>query len=373
MSRNKLESIRYVDLSQNKCLQYLVDREESQYLGHPDSILLDDGTILVFYPKGHGKGPIVMKKSVDGGKTWGERLPTPESWTNSQETPTIYQVVKPDGTRRLELISGVPWDEGGFRTAYSEDNGQSWTEFKHYYPGLHTIVAHASLTRLKDSEGNWDNRWMGLFHDHEFNNWKTILSFDENGQERWSKPQRLLAEHNEIEKHAGLCEIEIMRAPDGKQLALLARAQHKRINAMVAFSNDEGETWSQPREAPQVLMGERHKAQYDPVSGRLLITFRQIIRKERNDGEDQWIAGDWCAWVGTYEDLYEGRMGEYYIRLMQDFTGDCGYAGNVALPDGTFVLTSYGHWDKEYRNPFVMTVRLKISQLDDRFTTSNIL
>ena len=33
MSRNKLESIRYVDLSQNKCLQYLVDREESQYLG----------------------------------------------------------------------------------------------------------------------------------------------------------------------------------------------------------------------------------------------------------------------------------------------------------------------------------------------------
>ena len=78
MSRNKLESIRYVDLSQNKCLQYLVDREEGQYLGHPDSILLDDGTILVFYPKGHGKGPIVMEKSVDGGKTWGERLPTPE-------------------------------------------------------------------------------------------------------------------------------------------------------------------------------------------------------------------------------------------------------------------------------------------------------
>lgn len=365
---NSLRSIKYIDLSQDKAGQYPVDKEENQYLGHPDSILLDDGTILVFYPKGHGKGPIVMKKSADGGKTWGQRLPTPKSWADSQETPTVYQVIKPDGTKRLELISGVPWNEGGFKTSYSEDDGQSWTEFEHHFPGLHTIVAHASLTRLKDDGGNWDNRWMGLFHDHEFNNWMSILSFDDDGQGRWSSPQRLLEEHDEIEKHAQMCEIEVIRSPDGRQLALLARAQRKITNAIVAFSDDEGQTWSRPREVPWPLMGERHKAQYDPVSGRLLITFREIMRKERNNGDEKWVAGDWCAWVGTYDDLYKGRMGEYYIRLIQDFTGDCGYAGNIALPDGTFVLTSYGHWDKDYHNPYVMTVRLKLSQLDERFS-----
>ena len=26
------------------------------YLGHPDSVLLKDGSILVFFPEGHGKG-----------------------------------------------------------------------------------------------------------------------------------------------------------------------------------------------------------------------------------------------------------------------------------------------------------------------------
>ena len=33
-----------------------------------------------------------MKKSTDGGKTWSDRLHTPESWETSQETPTIYLI-----------------------------------------------------------------------------------------------------------------------------------------------------------------------------------------------------------------------------------------------------------------------------------------
>lgn len=80
---NKITAVKYVDLSADKDNQYLVDKEEGQYLGHPDSVLLEDGTIYTFYPKGHGKGPIVMKKSTDGGKTWSHRLPTPESWETS--------------------------------------------------------------------------------------------------------------------------------------------------------------------------------------------------------------------------------------------------------------------------------------------------
>lgn len=356
--------IKYVDLSEVKGGQYLVDREEDQYLGHPDSVLLEDGTIYTFYPKGHGRGPIIMKKSTDGGKTWSDRLATPPSWEDSQETPTIYLIEKPDGTTRLELISGLPRHPGGFRTAYSEDNGKTWTEFEHYFEGLETVVAHASLTRLKNPDGSWQYKWMAVFHDHQYNNWKSYLTFDKNGKEQWSEPQRLLEEHDAIEKKAGLCEIEVLRSPDGSQLALLARAQHKITNAMIAFSDDEGETWTAPREMPDVLMGERHKAEYCPVTGKLLITFREIVRRERNGKKDEWIAGDWCAWVGTYDDLLNNRPGEYYVRLMKEYRGDCGYAGNVVLPDGTFVVTSYGYWDKTFEYPYIMTVRLKLSDLD---------
>jgi len=70
-----------IDLSEQKHRQVIVDREKGQYLGHPTTVLLEDGkTMLIVYPKGHGKGGIVYKRSNDGGKTWSERLPTPENW-----------------------------------------------------------------------------------------------------------------------------------------------------------------------------------------------------------------------------------------------------------------------------------------------------
>lgn len=69
------------------------------YLGHPTTVLLEDNrTMLVVYPKGHGRGAVVMKRSVDAGLTWSERLPVPGNWCTSQEVPTIYRTVSPDGT-----------------------------------------------------------------------------------------------------------------------------------------------------------------------------------------------------------------------------------------------------------------------------------
>ncbi|HOQ30179.1 MAG TPA: exo-alpha-sialidase, partial [Armatimonadota bacterium] len=83
-------SIPLVDLAEEKSRQVVVDREPGQYLGHPSTVLLRDGkTILVAYPKGHGRGAIVLKRSTDGGRTWSERLPVPENWTTSLETPTL--------------------------------------------------------------------------------------------------------------------------------------------------------------------------------------------------------------------------------------------------------------------------------------------
>ncbi|MGU8369193.1 sialidase family protein [Clostridium perfringens] len=367
--------IPFIDLSKDKDRQVLVDKEEGVYLGHPSTVLMDDKkTMYVVYPKGHGVGPIVLKKSEDSGLTWSERLETPVSWNNSEETPIIYKIKKPNGISRIEMISGIPrGGEKGFRTSYSDDCGKTWSEFKHYFPtGKYGgIVAHASLTRIKKKKGDMDNKWLGIFHDLNYNNWKTYLSFDENGEEVWTEPVRLLEEHNLIEKTAQLCEIEVLRSPDGNQLALIARSQGKKNNSMIAFSNDEGETWTEPLELQGALMGERHKATYDPISGRLLITFREIIRDPKKTGDkNDWVAGHWVAWVGTYDDLVHNREGQYRIRLMEDFTpteksGDCGYAGNEVLDDGNFVLTSYGYWEKDYNKPYIKSLRVTLKEIDE--------
>jgi len=44
---------------------------------------------------------------------------------------------------------------------------------------------------------------------------------------------------------------------------------------------------------------------------------------------------------------------------------DCCYPGLEVLPDGTFVTTTYGHWI-EGQQPFIVSVRLKLSELDAR-------
>ena len=74
-------TIPIVDISAETQRQVIVDREKGQYLGHPTTVLLEDNkTMLTVYPKGHGRGAIVYKRSNDAGLTWSERLPTPKSW-----------------------------------------------------------------------------------------------------------------------------------------------------------------------------------------------------------------------------------------------------------------------------------------------------
>ncbi|MBM3902626.1 MAG: hypothetical protein FJ379_11155 [Verrucomicrobia bacterium] len=69
-----------IDLPRTAENWIMVDREPGQYLGHPTTVLLQGGkTLLCVYPKGHGKGPIQLQRSTDGGKTWSGRLPVPEN------------------------------------------------------------------------------------------------------------------------------------------------------------------------------------------------------------------------------------------------------------------------------------------------------
>lgn len=123
------------------------------------------------------------------------------------------------------------------------------------------------------------------------------------------------------------------------------------------FSGDEGQTWSEPRELPGSLTGDRHTAKYVP-DGRLFISFRDVTH-------DSPTLGDWVAWVGTYEDIVTGRQGQYRVRLMDNHRHrDCAYPGVEVLPDDTIVTTTYGHWTPN-ESPYIVSVRLKLAELDD--------
>lgn len=348
-------SIPLIDLAARTERQVVVDREPGQYLGHPTTVLLDDGrTIVTVYPKGHGRGPIVMKRSADGGLTWSERLPVPENWATSLETPTIHRVVGPDGTKRLIVWSGLY----PARLAVSEDDGATWTPLAPAgdWGG---VVVMSALVELKPFGRG---RYMAMFHDdgrffaREPRQRDPVVftlysTFSEDGGLTWSFPEAVYAAP---EVH--LCEPGIVRSPDGKTLAALLRENSRRRNSCVIFSKDEGRTWSEPRELPGSLTGDRHTGKYGP-DGRLLISFRDMTHESPTHG-------DWVAWIGTFDDIVEGREGQYRVRLMDNTkSADCAYPGVEVLPDGTFVVTTYGHWT-EGEQPYIAAVRIKLDEID---------
>ena len=76
--------------------------------------------------------------------------------------------------------------------------------------------------------------------------------------------------------------------------------------------------------------------------------------------------GDCAAWVGTYEDIVNGKPGQYVLRLLDNKKGhDTTYPGVELLPDGTFVVTTYGHWEAG-EEPYIMSTRYTLGELDAR-------
>ena len=371
--------------------------DETDYLGHPDAVLLKDGSILTVYPSAHGKGAIRSRVSSDKGASWqnaDDRQPA--SWKNSRETPTVYRLEFADGTPdKLVLVSGNPdWHDGvestgGFNYSISDDEGKSWSEFELCFPELGgkklcTIVAMASLTRLKEN-GAFADKWMAFFHTGEFINYKTILSF-EDGRPVWSTPEPYFSAYREIEEFSNMCEVEVIRSDEGKgdELCLITRSNSKKINSLLSFSRDEGITWSEPVTAPASLNGERHKADY-LADGRLFITFRSIERSPEKlaavaPDRSDWYSEGWIAWVGTYDDIRNGREGQYRIKVAhvcrdgrtepERYAGsDTGYCGNAVLDGMTAFTSTYGAFGKHNADgtlkTYVACKRIDITLADE--------
>ena len=348
-----------IDLDDQAYRQVVVDHEPGQYLGHPTTCLLEDGkTMLCVYPKGHGRGSIVYKRSDDGGLTWSDRLPTPSNWSTSKEVPTLHRVVDADGKKRIIMWSGLY----PAKLAVSEDDGKNWGDLQPVgdWGG---IVVMGFVEKLNTGPGHY----MAMFHDdgrffaktpakNKTRTFDLYKTFSTDGGLTWSFPKSV---YRSSDVH--LCEPGCIRSPDGKKLAVLLRENARRKNSHIIFSEDEGKTWSKPRDLPLALTGDRHTGKYG-ADGRLFVSFRCNSPTDKRKSRP--FEGDWVGWVGTWEDLENGSDGQYSVRLKDNKKGyDTTYPGVEVLPDDTFVVTTYGHWSQG-EQPYILSVRFKLSELD---------
>ena len=345
-----------VDLAGETSLQTTIDRESGQYLGHPTAHLLPDGrTMLCCYPKGHGGGALVLKRSDDGGRTWSERLDVPASWATSKETPHLYAMTDAKGVERLVMFSGLY----PIRTSISEDQGVTWSE-------LEPIGNYGGIVAVADvMPAGAPGAYTAFFHDdgrflreggRGTPGFEVYAIDTTDGGVTWSQP-RVVA----VDPKLHLCEPGLVPSPDARRWAMLLRENSRAKNSHICLSDDDGATWSTPSELPDALTGDRHQAVYLP-DGRLFISFRDTHI------DSPWV-GDWVAWIGTWQDLVAGGTGQYVVRLSDNIhRWDCAYPALRVLPDGTVVAITYGHWE-EGEPPFIRAVHLGPDTMSKKMPT----
>lgn len=186
-----------------------------------------------------------------------------------------------------------------------------------------------------------------------------IRSFSGDGGRSWSKPE-IIADL----QGANLCEPWILPSPDRSRWACLMRANNRKMNSMVIFSDDHGRSWSAPLPLPLPLKGDRHVARYLP-DGRIIAAFRCM-------DETSPCYGHFCGWIGCWEDLENQTPGQWMLKLLHHVSdshfgnGDCGYPGLEILPDRTILATTYLRRSRQDAGNSVVSLRIPFDSLPEK-------
>ena len=329
---------------------------EEVYQGHPTTVLLPDGkTMFAVWCLGHGGFAGPMARSNDGGLTWtrvDDRLP--DGFRTHMNCPSIYRMTGPDGIERLWVFSA--WTGGRDQPPYmprimSEDGGNTWTEVEALGEKFNCVMTFSSVVRLKDGA------YLGMYHRRtgpENKSLEVMQTRSADGGFSWSDPVVAAVVPDKLP-----CEPFVFRSPDGAELCCLMRENTHKGRSLMMFSRDEGETWSAPVDSPWGLTGDRHMGVYTPDK-RLVIAFR-------DRAPDSPTLHHFVAWVGTYDDIRNGRPGQCRIKLLRSHAGaDCGYSGVELLPDGTIVATTYIKYREGNDKHSVVSTRFTMEELDKR-------
>lgn len=351
-------SIPTIDISGERHRQTVVAAGTTEtYQGHTDTVLLPDGkTMFTAWTIGHARHVGPLARSDDGGRTWSAKLDVPNSWWTTSNTPTIHRLVDPKGVARLIVFAGgLDWDREGkppypMHQAISEDDGKTWSEMTRNgvegevppksvvpFDGGARLVMWTDLPGYVVQSESLDG---GL-------SWRVTRPVLE-VPHRWSQPA-------------------VLRSPDGRTLLMLLRENSRKHNSLFSVSTDEARTWSEPRELPAELTGDRHQLRYAP-DGRLVVVMRDMAKTSHSYGH-------YVAWVGRFENIVRREPGQYRVKLLHNFmrnshdlpgmgNSDCGYSDLELLPDGTFVATTYIKYQPGPEKHSVVNVRFLLTETD---------
>jgi hypothetical protein len=370
-------TIPILDISKDSARHVIISKGTKDIRnGHCSTLLMPDGkTMFVAWTFGHG-GPVgPLKRSTDGGLTWSGLLDVPGNWSQHENCPPLYLLRDPQGKERLFIFANrkirdnpakrvFPLAENKdfqMYQSFSEDGGATWSPMgptplaggKGYLSENSLPPTVMPFTAVVPVEN--DGVLLGFSNLRRVGEWSRsnviAQSHSADGGLTWSYWRVIL----DLGSSFKPSEPEVIRSPDGNQLLMIIRENNREYNSWIMVSNNEGKTWSEPRQATASVTMDRHQACY-ANDGRLVIVGRDVAEKSPSKGH-------FVAWVGIYDDLLNRKEGQYRVKLLHSYRR-AEYPGLELLPDGTFVATNSVSY-RPGENYSLVSTRFKLEETDE--------
>jgi sialidase-1 len=212
----------------------------------------------------HAENDIVMKRSTDGGKTWGPLRLVDEDGANALNNPTAVLVRETGRVIIMYQRYAKAFDEHNAEPGYdgphicrtfvaqSDDDGVSWSEpFEVTRQVKRPIKATSTATGpgigIQLARGPHSGRILMPFNQGPAGKWQVYAVFSDDGGQSWRYGETA---PEETKGHAN--EVQFVELNDGSVM-LNARNQGGDKLRKVSISRDGGETWSSTRTDPVLI------------------------------------------------------------------------------------------------------------------------
>jgi sialidase-1 len=254
----------------------------------PALISTKRGSLLAFAEgraslRDHAENDIVMKRSTDGGKTWGPLKLIDEDGTNALNNPTAVLVRETGRVILMYQRYAKGFDEHNAQPGYdgphicrtfvthSDDDGVTWSEpfevtRQVKRPTEATSTATGPGTGIQLARGPHAGRILMPFNQGPAGKWKVYAVLSDNGGQSWRYGETA---PEGTKGHAN--ELQFVELSDGSVM-LNARNQGGDKLRKISISCDGGETWS-PTQTDTALIEPvcqasllRHPGRGDPAA-----------------------------------------------------------------------------------------------------------
>jgi sialidase-1 len=304
----------------------------------PSVIAAADGTLLAFAEGRQGgdqsHNDILLKRSSDGGATWGPLQVVTEMGEDHLNNPCA---VLERGSGRVFLMfqqypahvherSGIQAGSASTNTvrswiAHSDDHGATWSKpadiTRDIKPDAATTLASGPGIGIQLAEGPHAGRLVMPFNRGPYGAWQVFAAYSDDKGRTWKHGGEVpggLETNAQGRVQSRVNEVQMAELPGGAVL-LNSRSQTGPRNRTQAVSRDGGETWSPLRTVPELFDGP---CMASLVRAGRMLYFSGPMKPQRAEG---------ALWASHND-------GETWRRVVTIEPGAFAYSCLVPLPGG---------------------------------------